>query len=63
MVLQAPVPRFGATLELHLNFIGSMSGPVTMKSPMITRLASVVIETLRWARQNAHRNDPSLNRS
>ena len=46
-----------------LNFIGSMSGPVTMKSPRTTRMVSVVIETPRWAGQNAHRNDPSLNPS
>jgi hypothetical protein len=42
-----------------LNFIGSTSGPVTMKSVLMSRIVSVVIET-PLARQNAHRNDPSL---
>ena len=60
MVRLAPVV---APRERLLNFIGSMSGPVTMKSPLTSRMVSVVIETPRWARQNAHRNDPSLNPS
>jgi hypothetical protein len=34
-----------------------------MKSPLTSRMVSVVIETPRWVRQNAHRNDPSLNPS
>jgi hypothetical protein len=42
-----------------LNFIGSTSGPVTTKSPLIIRMVSVVIAAPRWARQNARRNDPS----
>jgi hypothetical protein len=29
--------------ERLLNFIGAMSGPVTMKSPLTTRMVSVVI--------------------
>ena len=38
-------------------------GPVRIKSSLTSRMVSVVIETPRWARQNAHRNDPSLNPS
>ena len=39
MVGLAPVAR----LRAALNFIGAMSGPVTMKSPLTTRMVSVVI--------------------
>jgi hypothetical protein len=42
MVRLAPVAR----LERLLNFIGSMSGPVTMKSPLISRMVSTVIAAL-----------------
>jgi len=59
MVLGAPVSGLAAGLA----FDGSTSGPVTTKSALIIRMVSVVIDTHRWARQNAHRNDPSLNPS
>jgi hypothetical protein len=46
-----------------LNFIGSTSGPLTTKWPLIIRIVRVVIVAPGWARQNARRSDPSSSRA
>ena len=56
VVLRAPV--LSVTPALELSRLDVRTG-----SSLIRRMVSVIIETPRWARQNAHRNDPSLNPS